>query len=114
LSSGEDTYFIREKAMGVADGVGGWAGMKHPGAPLLFFFFFKGSLLLVDVWIFCEALADIEVVCCILRPGLRSRGPVTDAQIVLPRILLPAFSFLSFGRQNVCPIAGLVVSVCNP
>ncbi|KAJ7147597.1 hypothetical protein C8R43DRAFT_831118, partial [Mycena crocata] len=26
---GEDAYFVRENAMGVADGVGGWARVKH-------------------------------------------------------------------------------------
>ncbi|KAJ7483246.1 hypothetical protein FB451DRAFT_1555264 [Mycena latifolia] len=30
---GEDAYFIRENAMGVADGVGGWARVKHPATP---------------------------------------------------------------------------------
>ncbi|KAJ6568341.1 hypothetical protein DFH09DRAFT_918021 [Mycena vulgaris] len=30
---GEDAYFVRENAMGVADGVGGWARVKHPGTP---------------------------------------------------------------------------------
>jgi hypothetical protein len=29
---GEDAYFVRDNAMGVADGVGGWARMKHGGA----------------------------------------------------------------------------------
>lgn len=28
---GEDAYFIRENAIGVADGVGGWAKTKYPG-----------------------------------------------------------------------------------
>ncbi|KAJ7147598.1 hypothetical protein C8R43DRAFT_1108260 [Mycena crocata] len=31
---GEDAYFVRDNAMGVADGVGGWARVKHP-APAL-------------------------------------------------------------------------------
>ncbi|KAJ6580907.1 hypothetical protein B0H19DRAFT_1060608 [Mycena capillaripes] len=31
---GEDAYFVRENAMGVADGVGGWARVKHPGIPI--------------------------------------------------------------------------------
>ncbi|KAF8211137.1 hypothetical protein K438DRAFT_1808870 [Mycena galopus ATCC 62051] len=30
---GEDAYFVRENAMGVADGVGGWARVKHPAHP---------------------------------------------------------------------------------
>ncbi|KAJ7302931.1 phosphatase 2C-like domain-containing protein [Mycena albidolilacea] len=30
---GEDAYFVRENAMGVADGVGGWARVKHPAPP---------------------------------------------------------------------------------
>jgi hypothetical protein len=42
---GEDAYFIRENAMGVADGVGGWARVKHPGGCsylfLLSFFLFS-------------------------------------------------------------------------
>jgi hypothetical protein len=37
---GEDAYFVRENAMGVADGVGGWARVKHPGAYLASFLFF--------------------------------------------------------------------------
>ncbi|EKM51268.1 uncharacterized protein PHACADRAFT_213128 [Phanerochaete carnosa HHB-10118-sp] len=32
---GEDAYFIRENAMGIADGVGGWARAKGKGMPLL-------------------------------------------------------------------------------
>ncbi|KIM87718.1 hypothetical protein PILCRDRAFT_258726 [Piloderma croceum F 1598] len=31
---GEDAYFVRDNAMGVADGVGGWARTKHNPAPL--------------------------------------------------------------------------------
>ncbi|KAJ7663857.1 hypothetical protein DFH06DRAFT_1471007 [Mycena polygramma] len=30
---GEDAYFVRENAMGVADGVGGWARVKHSAPP---------------------------------------------------------------------------------
>ncbi|KAJ7036522.1 phosphatase 2C-like domain-containing protein [Mycena alexandri] len=30
---GEDAYFVRENAMGVADGVGGWARVKHAAPP---------------------------------------------------------------------------------
>ena len=34
---GEDAYFIRENAMGVADGVGGWS--SHPYVSRIFFSF---------------------------------------------------------------------------
>ncbi|KAJ6502411.1 hypothetical protein C8R45DRAFT_976556 [Mycena sanguinolenta] len=30
---GEDAYFVRDNAMGVADGVGGWARVKHAAPP---------------------------------------------------------------------------------
>ncbi|KAJ7056616.1 phosphatase 2C-like domain-containing protein [Mycena amicta] len=38
VSVGEDAYFVHENAMGVADGVGGWARVKHlgPSASALF------------------------------------------------------------------------------
>ncbi|KAJ7777192.1 hypothetical protein B0H16DRAFT_1301973 [Mycena metata] len=40
---GEDAYFVRENAMGVADGVGGWARVKHAGGfPFTFFLFLGG------------------------------------------------------------------------
>lgn len=31
---GEDAYFVRDNAMGVADGVGGWSRVRHPGGYL--------------------------------------------------------------------------------
>lgn len=33
---GEDAYFVRDNAMGVADGVGGWARLNKNGMPFLF------------------------------------------------------------------------------
>lgn len=34
---GEDAYFVRDNAMGVADGVGGWSRVRHPGKFILTF-----------------------------------------------------------------------------
>ncbi|KAF7317044.1 Protein phosphatase [Mycena chlorophos] len=98
---GEDAYFVHENAMGVADGVGGWARVKHlapPTGPS------ASALFARRLMHFCADEVD--------RAAHRSRDVPSQPPIVVPWEAYRPHSYSAASAYEPTPFAS--TSSCDP